>query len=223
MNGSRKGLILTGGSIDINFTREYLNKNSVDCVIAVDRGLMAAFALNLPVDLIVGDFDSVSSSVLEYYMDGKNFGSVPKIRKLIPEKDMTDTQVAIEIAIEEGMEEITILGATGTRMDHFLANLNLLMIPLRNQVKACILDKNNKIYLKDQSFCIMQTSAYGNYISLLPLTEKVSAVTLRGVKYPLNQHTMIQGDSLGVSNEIVEEMAYVEMEDGILIVIESMD
>lgn len=223
MKIEKKGLILTGGSIDIEFVRSFLKENRPDYIIAVDRGLMAAYALNLPVHVIVGDFDSVSHSVLEYYEHGSQFEMKPRIKRLVPEKDMTDTQVAIELAIEEGIMDITIIGATGTRMDHLLANINLLMIPLRNQVKACILDKNNKLYLKNQSFCINKEDAYGNYVSLLPLTEEVTGVTLRGMKYPLEQYTMVQGDSLGVSNEITSDVATVEIGEGTLIVIEALD
>jgi thiamine pyrophosphokinase len=64
---------------------------------------------------------------------------------------------------------------------------------------------------------------YGNYISLLPLTEEVTGVTLYGFKYPLTDKTLVIGDSLGVSNELIEDEGIIVITSGTLIVVESMD
>ena len=224
MINKKVGLILTGGFIELELLQEFLMTHEVLWVIAVDKGLMSAYALSLPVDRIVGDFDSVDRSALDKYKEGI-FGKVPDVITLCPEKDMTDTQVALEWAVSQSsdLEEIVLLGATGSRMDHVIANMNLLKIPLYNHVKACILDKNNKIYLENESFFITKSNLYGSYISLLPFTEKVTGLTLKGFKYPLKNHTLTQGNSLGVSNEILDEKASVTMDSGILLVIESKD
>lgn len=219
------GLILTGGYIEQYLVRESIVTYDVLWVIAVDKGLNMANELSLPVDVIIGDFDSVDRSILNNYEQGR-YGSVPKIVPLQPEKDMTDTQVALEYGIsllKDKAEEIVILGATGTRLDHVLANISLLMIPLSNHVKTCILDTHNRIYLKDKSFSIRREETYGEFVSLLPLTEQVCGLTLTGFKYPLLKHTLMQGNSLGVSNEIIEDVAEVTLTSGILIVIESRD
>lgn len=139
------------------------------------------------------------------------------------EKDKTDTQIAIELALMRGAEDIELMGATGSRLDHTLANLHLLLLPLQLKREACILDGNNKIYLKDTSFLIEKGKQYGNYVSLLPFSEKVEGLTLKGFQYPLDGIILEAGDSLGISNEIVEEQAAVEFSKGILLVIESLD
>lgn len=224
MNNKKVGLILTGGYIELDLLRDFLMAHEVLWVIAVDKGLMAAHALSLPVDMIVGDFDSVEKDVLVSYKNGL-FGAIPKVISLQPEKDMTDTQVAIEQGMKllSPEEEMVLLGATGTRMDHTLANINLLMIPLYNHVKACILDKNNKIYLKKEGFSLLKSDCYGSYISLLPFSEKVAGLTLQGFKYLLHQYTLEQGSSIGVSNEIQDEKATIDFASGILLVMESKD
>ena len=204
--------------------QDYLVTHDVLWVIAVDKGLMTAHSLSLPVDMVVGDFDSVDTEILTAYINGA-LKTKPEIVSLQPEKDMTDTQVALELGIKRfgKQEEIVIFGATGTRMDHSLANINLLMIPLCYGVKACILDRNNKIYLKRDSFGLNKKNCYGDYVSLLPFTEEVTGLTLSGFKYPLDKFTLKQGNSLGVSNVLIEENVSVTFDTGILMVIESKD
>lgn len=213
-----KILIITGGQISSSFLSDLVVKESYSMIIAADKGLIVADQLNLPLDFIVGDFDSVSESVLKKYEER----STP-IRTFPREKDKTDTQLAIELALMHNPFGIDIVGATGSRLDHVIANVHLLMLPMQLKVNACILDPNNKIYLKHESFTVNKSSQYGNYVSLLPFSEKVSGLTLRGFKYPLNHIVLAYGSSLGISNEIMEEIAQVELTGGILLVIESRD
>lgn len=220
MGSQKRCLIVTGGTVDLEFAASYIGKRHYEFVIAVDKGLIACHKLGCNVDYILGDFDSVDSSILEIYKDKK--GSY-EIKTLNPEKDMTDTEDAIMVALEHGVTEIELIGATGTRIDHMLANINLLMKPLKNCVKACILDKNNRIYVKNDNFTISKEEVLGTYISFLPLTSEVTGVTLRGFKYPLQDYTLTIGNSLGVSNEMIEEVATVTVGQGVLIVIESRD
>lgn len=187
-------------------------------LIAADSGLAVADRLNLPLDFIVGDFDSVNEQILQKYKEQ----STP-IETFPAEKDKTDTQIALELALMHSPTAIDIVGATGNRLDHVLANFHLLLLPTLVGIPACILDSCNKIYLKKESFIINKRKQYGNYVSLMPFTEKVSGLTLKGFKYPLNHVTLPAGSSLGISNQIVEENARVELSEGILIVIESRD
>jgi thiamine pyrophosphokinase len=217
-NEVNKILIITGGQVDDSFLNKQLDKEQYKLLIVADHGLMAADRLKLKPDFIVGDFDSVSPSVLDKYRNA----STP-IQTFPKEKDKTDTQIAIELALSKHATSIDIIGATGSRLHHALANIHLLLQPLKQKVHACIIDGNNKIYLRDNSFTLDMDKQYGNYVSLLPYGEKVSGLTLKGFLYPLDHIIYESGCSLGISNEIVEKEAFVEFEDGILIVIESMD
>ena len=217
MNKENRCLIITGGTVDIEFAKEYIKEKVYELVIAVDKGLDAANEIGCNVDIVLGDFDSVNQSILQKYVNES------KVRRLNPIKDLTDTEDAILVALNEKITELTILGATGTRLDHTLANINLLLKPLKKSVKACILDKHNRISLIDKEFKIKKKEQFGPYISLLPLTTKVTGITLEGMKYPLFDYTMTVGGSLGVSNEISEETATIRIKEGVLIVIESRD
>lgn len=168
---------------------------------------------------IVGDFDSVSTKILE------NYQNQPEIifHKYNPEKDNTDTDMALKLAIESKSSSITILGALGKRMDHAISNIHILKETLKAKIPTQILDTYNKIYLIDSNITLQKDQTYGKYISLIPLTSIVEGLTLTGFKYPLKNADLSIGLSLGVSNEIEEEVASIELKNGILIVIESKD
>lgn len=222
MKNDQLCLIITGGMTNPAFLKKVYQEYRPDMVIAVDSGLNNADAAKLPITHLIGDFDSVNQEILAEYEMRASKGEL-RIKRLVPEKDLTDTQSAIEEAISLGATELLITGATGSRLDHVLANINLLMIPLRNGVKACILDTNNKIYLTRKTIEVVKNKMHGKYLSLLPLTNEVTGVTLIGMKYPLTNHTLVQGESLGVSNELVDEKAEIQLKEGTLIVIESHD
>ncbi|NLP34252.1 MAG: thiamine diphosphokinase [Clostridiales bacterium] len=213
-----KVLIITGGNIDESLLKDCIDNNKYTEIIAVDYGLMAADRLNLPLDFIVGDFDSVSDEIIEKYRD-----YIVPIVTFPSEKDMTDTEIAIAMALSHNASAIDLIGATGSRLDHTLANLHMLLMPLNAQVSACILDSNNKIYLQKNNFTIRKNEQYGDYISFLPFNGDVYGLTLEGFKYPLHGIHLTAGESLCISNEIIEEEAKVIFDEGILLVFETKD
>jgi thiamine pyrophosphokinase len=218
MYDDKKILIISGGKAEDGLISDLIRKNHYSMIIAADSGLNSADRLNLKLDFIVGDFDSVEPAVLQKYKEL----STP-IETFPTEKDKSDTQIAIELALMHNPSQIDITAATGSRIDHMLANIHLLMLPMQLGIKACILDINNRIYLKNESFVIKMTEQYGKYISLLPFTEKVRGLTLKGFKYPLDNVILTAGSSLCISNEILDEEARILMTEGILLVMETMD
>ena len=145
------------------------------------------------------------------------------IQKLIPEKDDTDTESAIWLAIRRGAERITLLGATGTRLDHVLGNIELLGIGLKAGIPIQICDAHNRIRMIDRGMTLARKEQFGTYVSLIPYTECVGHLTLKGFKYPLTDACLRGFCSLGVSNEIVADTAEISFESGILLVVESKD
>ena len=214
-------LIVTGGKLDLAFARSFLHKEVFHKVIAADAGLEAAEKLGLIPDYIVGDFDTVDPVVLE------RFQSIPHIvwEKHRPEKNETDTELAVNTAIKLGCTHLAILGATGGRLDHELSNLYLLKYCLDHQVEACLWDPWNKVYLLRQGAVFQRKTLYGPYVSFLPLTEQVRGITLTGFKYPLKGKNISIGTEAGlcVSNELSEDLAAVTFDSGILICIESRE
>lgn len=211
-------LIITGGKVSVPFAKEYVNNLKYDTVIAVDGGLSYAKELELSIDYIVGDFDSVDRQLINEYT---NTGA--KILAYNPMKDATDTELALELSIELMAEEVIILGASGSRIDHMLANIHLLYRLLKKNIKAQIVDEWNKVYLIEEDTILHKDMLHGPYLSLLPFTDIVKGVYLEGFKYPLTNHTMYPYSSLGISNEIIDNTAKIRLQSGILIVIEAKD
>lgn len=114
-----KIILFSGGKYDIAFIKQYLADKSFDTVACADSGLEAAHAVGVNVDYIMGDFDSVSQETLAEYRSADKAAKFVQYPKA---KDYTDTQMVLEWILSEGASEITILGATGGRLDHFLTN-----------------------------------------------------------------------------------------------------
>lgn len=213
-------LIITGGNIDDAFTLNFIKENPCDLMIAADSGMEFFYRNGLVPNVIVGDFDSVKEGVLEYFR--KNNPDI-KVMKFQPEKDETDTELALRTAMEAGCEKIWLLGATGTRLDHVLGNIHLLGMAMEQGCECIMLDAHNRIRMLKQGIRLKKAEQYGDYISLFPFTPTVKGLTLTGFKYPLQKYELQCYHSLGVSNEITQEEAEISFEDGILLMMESRE
>lgn len=214
-----KYLIVSGGYASDEFVSEIIRRGGFEVVMAADSGLDFLYRTGIMPDVIVGDFDSVKSDALDYFREFEHI----EMCMLNPEKDDTDTEFAIREAIRRGASKITIVGGTGTRIDHVLGNICLLGIGLEENVKIVLLDEHNRIRMIDKPLVLKKEEQYGQYISLVPYSDRVTGVTLTGLKYPLTDYTMGGFNSLGISNEIVDEEATISLTSGQLLVIESRD
>ncbi|MGI6094228.1 MAG: thiamine diphosphokinase [Lachnospiraceae bacterium] len=212
-------LLICGGIIEEDFALDFLKKNTWDYVIAVDRGLNFCYEHQLQPDHILGDFDSSDPKILEFY---KKQECIP-VREYNPVKDYTDTQIGVELACQMGSTRITLLGATGGRLDHFWGNVQVLSIPARAKIPAAIVDAQNYITLLWENTVLEKARQYGKYVSFFPLGDCVENLTLRGFQYPLTNHRMVNTDGLTVSNEIIEEKAYVSFTSGMVIMMMTKD
>lgn len=229
-------LIVTGGSFCREAAASYLKKRSFQHVIAVDAGARAAKELGLSPDYLVGDFDTLGEQELKAW-EGRDGVT---IRRYCPEKDDTDTEIALKLAAEleaspargekalrRGAdffpERVVLLGAAGTRLDHTLANIFMLEQLEAAGISACIVDANNRISVHDAGFSLARALLYGRYVSFLALTPQVEGLTLRGFYYPLDGYTLSQGSSRCVSNEPAQERLQVEFSAGRLLMVEASD
>lgn len=182
-----------------------------DYIICTDGGYDLAKAQGITPDLLMGDFDSTKEILPD---------NIP-IKKFNPEKDFTDLDLALKTAREMKADNVVILGGTGGRLDHSIANVQMLAEYTDSFSSLIMMDGMNKCFVlnQKQKKHIEIPAEKNCYLSLLPLSEKCTGVTIRGVKYPLNDHTLIKGMSLGVSNEFREENAVLSVKDGTLLII----
>lgn len=215
-------IIVSGGNIHKDFALDFLKKNKTEntCLIAADRGVEFFMGTDLEPDVAVGDFDSLSAEGAKYMETLKH----TEIRRLKPEKDDSDTQSAANYAIEQGTERIMILGATGNRIDHLMANFGLLMLGKIKQVQIVLVDAYNYMSLIESGMILKKEEQFGKYVSFFPIEGEVTGLTLKGFKYPLNSYTLkVEDSGLTVSNEISDPEAEVTFETGKLFMIMSRD
>jgi thiamine pyrophosphokinase len=211
------GIIICSGTInDYSFYEKYYKNNSPSLVICVDGGAHHARRMGLKVDVLLGDFDSISSEDYNYFVEA---GS--RILKFPEAKDETDTELAVEYAINKGCKTILIFGGLGTRVDHSLANIFLLKMMLDRDVKGCIVDEYNEIFLIDKK-CSLQKEE-NTKVSLIPITDRVEGIYTKGLLYKLEDATLGFGPSRGISNEFLEDNAEVYIKKGLLLVIKARD
>lgn len=214
-----KFLIVSGGSLNKEFVMKIVGQGRYDRILAADSGMNALYAAAVTPDIIIGDFDSADEKILAFFQQNKAIDFCT----LNPEKDDTDTEFAIRESIRRGADSITIIGGTGTRLDHVLGNISLLGIGLEEQVAMELLDEHNRIRMIQDALTLEKETQYGKYVSLIPYGGDVQEITLRGFKYLLSDYTMGGFNSLGISNEIVDNRAEIRFRSGILLVIESKD
>lgn len=212
-------VIVSGGMLEEAFAKKVLTHPEIEYIVGVDRGLEFLYQEKICPDYIVGDFDSVSQVVLQYYEQDAN---VP-VRRFDPVKDASDTEIALRLCLQLGKQKILLLGATGNRIDHVWANVQSLKIGLDVGVDVRILDSHNQIRLLDQGITLSRQEAYGPYFSVFPLDGCVKQFNIEGAKYPLKDHTLTPYDSLCVSNAFAEAEVRISFPEGRVILMETRD
>src|SRR6478736_3688568 len=194
--------------------------DGIDLVIAADGGARHAGDLGVVIDLWVGDGDSLGDAGLTALAAT----GVP-IELSRPDKDETDTELAVRAALERGADALVIVGALGgPRVDHALANVSLLALADLAGRPAVILEMRSRISLMRAPgpAGTVRTSlrgAPGDLVSLLPQGGDVDGVTTDGLTFPLSDEPLALGSTRGVSNVIGRRGATVAVRRGLLLVI----
>ena len=206
-------LIVTGGSIDYKFACEYLKKYTWDYVVCADAGMKFCHTAGIQPDLILGDFDSVDDASYTYFKKTCR----ERMEQFPTHKGETDTELALLRAIAAGADAVTMIGATGTRIDHLLGNIQSLSFACRHGAKASLYGREARLHLISNG-AIALPPCEGYSLSVLALTDRVENVCITGVKYPLHGALVTNSFPIGVSNEW-EGAAHISCGAGILLVI----
>lgn len=208
---------LVVGSGNICEYKKFLNCAEIcDIFICCDGGMEYFFECGIIPDVIIGDLDSAQKKHIDYF---KKHNVLFKV--FPPEKDFTDMELGLSYAMKLNPEEIFIFGGTGTRFDHSITNIHILKKALDKGVRAWLIDDYNKICLVDKHIEIFGEK--NSYVSLIPLTSKVSGITTNGLYYSLTDAEMEIGNSLGVSNVMISDKCEIFVKSGILIIIMAKD
>ncbi|HUR16216.1 MAG TPA: thiamine diphosphokinase [Candidatus Limnocylindrales bacterium] len=188
-------------------------------VVAADGGAAKADLLGLPVDLVVGDADSLTEDAFR-----RLAAEGVEVNRYPADKNESDAELAVRAALERGATELLFVGALGgQRVEHALANVLLLTLPELRDVEVMLVDGPSTVRVMSTSpgtgGCLSITGEPRDYVSLLPLSEEVTGVTTSGLAYPLSDETLIQGYTRGLSNELVGTSAEVRTMGGRLAVV----
>ncbi len=203
--------IYVGGAIDAaNITER---PNQEDLVIAADSGFDTAVALGVTPSVMVGDFDSVKA---------KKIPDDVEIYRVPVKKDLTDTQLAVEIALSRGMRDLVMIGGLSGRLDHTLSNLGLLEHLEKQHVCAVMTDGVNRVRFIRNNSTLVPRGGF-RYLSLIVADEVAKGVEVLGCKYPLKKATLRRTHQYAVSNELTGNCAMISVKRGGLFVIESKE
>ncbi len=205
-----KAFVFGGGEIFPDYIEEKVEEG--DLVVCADSGYKNALAMGVRVDVLVGDFDSMKD-----IPDG-DFELV----RVPVEKDQTDTQLAVEIALERGADEIIIICSTSGRADHALSAMAILEDLWEKRIPAVLINGQNRVRFIRDSGVIIVRSGY-RFFSVLTLDKIAKKVSIEGGKYPLVKKDIERGFQFAVSNEIVKNAALITVKKGSVYVIESRD
>lgn len=177
-----------------------------DFVIAADAGLRYLEAAGITPDLIVGDFDT-----LQYVPERGN------VLKLPAEKDDTDMSMALKEGIRAGYTVFHIYGGTGGRLDHTIANLQMLVYLSRRNLRGFLFDRDSVFTaVTDGEIAFGKINA--GYVSVFSCSDRAAGVFERNLKYELDDVVLTNSFPLGVSNEFIGKESRIAVGDGTLLV-----
>lgn len=195
---------ITGGGTDCGLP---FTPRTEDLVIAADAGFRTLEHHGISADYIIGDFDSLS------YIP-----QIPNVTVLSPEKDVTDMSAAVAIGIEKGYDLFYLYGGTGGRIDHTIANLQLLADLAARGKQGFLFDESGVITaIQNAKLCFGEILA--GYISVFSHSEQAMGVSLKGLKYELEDAILKNTFPLGVSNEFIGKQSSITVENGTLLIV----
>lgn len=175
-------------------------------VIAADKGLDYALEAGITPEIAVGDFDSAEMAV----------PSGVEVVKFPPEKDYSDANLAVEIALERGFDELRLLSALGGRLDHTIANIQLIYSLKKRGITAELFGSGERAFFLENE--TREIPAFSGYLSVFAY-ENSAVISESGVKYPTENLAFTNDFPLGLSNEITEKTAKITVHSGVALII----
>jgi len=213
-------VVCAGGPQEEVVSSDFLLSFNDAKFIGADIGAMYLLKRGIIPDLAVGDFDSLTIEDWQLVQE-----RVPKIERHIPEKDETDTELALLKALAYKPTEIILTGVTGGRLDHYEANLHILyrIQKMYPSIEIKMINNFNCLQFLWPGQHRIIADHYFKYLSFFAFGDVVKNVTLRNVRYETTDEIIDIGTTRFTSNEIVGEYASISFSNGICLMIRSID
>jgi thiamine pyrophosphokinase len=207
-----KALILVNGELyRPGVLRRRIRSETFDLVLGADRGACYANALNVTLDAVIGDLDSLSDSARQS-IGNAEFISYPS------GKNETDLELALFYAKEQGADQIVMVGAMGGRMDMTIGNI---MLITNTSFSSCRIE----VWHGEQTGWVIKPPGEdisghpGDTLSLIPLGGDASGITTEGLAYLLKDEELTSGSVRGISNLLEKSSAHVKLLNGLLLAV----
>lgn len=210
MNELNRAAIVVNGEVK-DYKKFKGSLESYDYLVAADGGANHLYKINITPNSIVGDMDSINQDAKEFFMKRNT-----EFIKFQTEKDMTDSQLSILKILENGYKHIDMFAAYGDRVDHFLANLDLLFFTKKIGLNMTIMNENNRIFLVSEGKTFIDAKV-GQTVSFNNISGDIYGITLDGFKYLLDDADIKQGSSLLTSNIAIKNNPSIEIKKGNLL------
>ncbi len=206
-----RAVIFANGPVEDYQALRHLLKPS-DIIVCADGGLRHADRLSLPPRVILGDMDSIEQNRLQ------ELGSEVDILNYPSDKNETDLELALKWVEDNGCQQALVAGISGGRMDHTLANIHL-MAGKQWHFELCFWERGQYAWVINDGQTVSLNPYQGYTLSLLPLTELVSGIVTKGLKFPLNNEQLEFGTTRGISNVVMADYASVSIDTGKLLLV----
>lgn len=194
-------VIVAGGEIkNYEKIKSYLKPG--DTFYICDSGLYHIEKLGISPHLIIGDFDSYTDDVT----------ADCEVITLPPEKDDTDSFYAVKSALKNGFCNILLIGCTGKRFDHTMANISALYYIHSQNAYGEIIDDYGRYFLSGKRAVIKKNDC--KYFSIIPIGDKLSSVTIKGAKYNLENAKIDMNYLYSTSNEVERDFCEITIKSG---------
>ena len=194
-----------------DFTPRGFHPQPDDFIIAADGGLLALEKLHITPHLLIGDLDSLGAHPLPK--------DVP-LEKHPVEKDDTDTGIALMQGFAMGYRSFRLYGCGGGRIDHLLANFQSMGRMSRMGASIQLVDSICDAYALTNGTLRLPQRSPGVTVSVFCHGDKAEGVTLKGLKYPLNDYILTCTHPLGVSNQHTDQPAEITVRNGTLLIVQ---
>ncbi len=194
-----------------------LSEKEGDLIIAADGGANKCQLLHIDPHIIIGDLDSISPTLIEKYS-----AAGIEIIQYPTRKDATDLELAIDLAMTRGAEEIVLFGVLGGRWDMSLSNIMLAASKKYNSMVISLLNVQCRIHIIHGKTTLQLKGYTGQITSLIAISADTEGVTISGFEYPLENAILPFGSSIGVSNLLKETDGSITLKHGTLLCIQEL-
>lgn len=209
-------IILNGEIENYETTKSIINNENYDYIICADGGANHSYKMDIIPNYILGDLDSVHSDVVDYYKSNN-----VAFKQFPAKKNETDAELCIYLATTLKANQIDFIGGLGGRVDHMIANINLLYYVKDQNIIPRILTDKEEIYIAiDEEISLR--GQVGDTISVIPVKGDAYGVTLKNLEYPLENYHMKYSVPIGISNIMLEQECKVKVDSGTLLIIRNI-